>query len=43
MSYYTPRVLLNGIPLGLARRVPPGRTLSQNDWPETTQKLIPSP
>ena len=22
---------------------PSGRTLSQNDWPETTQKLIPSP
>ena len=22
---------------------PPGRTLNQNDWPETTQKLIPLP
>ena len=22
---------------------PPGRTLSQNGWPETTRKLIPSP
>ena len=24
-------------------RAPPGRTLSQNDWPKTTRKLIPSP
>ena len=23
--------------------VPPGRALSQNDWPGTSQKLIPSP
>ena len=24
-------------------RITPGRTLRQNDWPETTQKLTPSP
>ena len=24
-------------------RAPPGRALSQNDWSETTRKLIPSP
>ena len=31
------------IHLGWAIHMPPGRTLSQNDWPKTTQKQIPSP
>ena len=34
-----PRILLAGIHLGWAQ----GRTLSQNDWPKTTWKLILSP
>ena len=38
-----PTIFLAGIHLGRAMRAPPGSTLSQNDWPETTQKLIPSP
>ena len=38
-----PRIFLAGIHLGQAMRAPPGSTLSQNDWPETTRKLIPSP
>ena len=38
-----PRILLSGIHLSWTRRAPPGRTLSQNDWLETTRKLIPSP
>ena len=38
-----PRILLSGIHLGWTRHAPPGRTLSQNDWLKTTQKLIPSP
>ena len=37
-----PRILLASIYLGWVMRVPPGRALSQNDWPKTTQKLIPS-
>ena len=38
-----PRILLSGVHLGWRRQAPPGRTLSQNDWPKTTRKLIPSP
>ena len=38
-----PRILLIGIHLGWVIRAPPGRTLSKNDWPKTTQKLMPSP
>ena len=34
---------LAGIHLGWAMWAPPRRTLCQNDWPRTTQKLIPSP
>ena len=34
-----PRILLTGIPLGWVMHVPPRRTLGQDDWPETTQKL----
>ena len=37
-----PRILFASIYLGWVMRVPPGRTLSQNDWPKTTRKLIPS-
>ena len=37
VSYQPPRILLTGM------RAPPERTLSQNDWPETTWKLILSP
>ena len=40
MSYQHARILLAGIHLGSVMRVPPGRTLNQNDWPMTTQKLI---
>ena len=36
-----PRIALASIHLGLVIPVPPGRTLSHNDWPKTTQKLIP--
>ena len=43
MSYQPPRVFLSGIHLGWTICTPPGRTLSQNDWPETTLKLTPSP
>ena len=43
MSYQPPRILLAGIHLGWAMHMPPGRTLSQNDRPETTWKLTPSP
>ena len=44
----TPRVqppprILAGIHLGWTMSVPPERTPSQNDWSETTRKLIPSP
>ena len=39
MSYWPPRILLAGVHLGWVMRAPPGRTLSQNDWPETAQKL----
>ena len=38
-----PRILLSGIHLGWTKRAPPGRTLSQNAWLKTTQKLIPTP
>ena len=38
-----PRILLTGIHLGWAMHASPGRILSQNDWPKTAQKLIPSP
>ena len=40
MSYQPPRILV-GNPSFLTH-VPPGRTLSQNEGPETTQKLTPS-
>ena len=37
------RILLYESPLSLVMLTPPGRTLSQTDWTETTQKLTPSP
>ena len=37
------RILLYEIYLSLVMLIPPGRTLSQTDWTETTQKLTPSP
>ena len=43
MSYQAPRIFLSAIHLGWMICTPPGRTLSQNDWPETTLKLTPSP
>ena len=42
-SICPPRILLAGSHFGWAMHVPPGRTLSQSDWPETTQKLTPLP
>ena len=39
----TSQNLLTGIYLVWAMHPPPGRTVSQKDWPKTTQKLIPSP
>ena len=36
MSYQLPRILFTGIHLGRVLRAPPGRTLSQGEWPETT-------
>ena len=38
-----PRILLTGIHIDWTRHARPGRTVSQNDWLKTTQKLIPSP
>ena len=38
-----PRILPAGIHLSWAMCAPPGRTLSQNNWLKTTQKLTPSP
>ena len=38
-----PRIILAGIHLSWATCEPPGRTLSQNNWPKTNQKLILSP
>ena len=38
MSYQPPRILLTGIHLGWVTLTPPGRTLGQSDWPETTRK-----
>ena len=35
------RILLPDIHLGWATCTPPGRTLSQNNWPKTTWKVIP--
>ena len=43
MSYQLPRILLIRIHLGWVLRVPTGRTLSQEDWPEATWKLTPLP
>ena len=44
MSYRPPfRILLYKIHLSLVMLTPPGRTLSQSDWTETTQKLTLSP
>ena len=43
MFYQPPRILLTGIHLGWAICIPPGSTLTQNDCPETIQKLTPSP
>ena len=42
MSYQPPRILLTGIHLGWAMRSPPRRTLSLNDWLETTRKVAHS-
>ena len=39
MSYQPPRILLAGIHLCRVMHAPLGSTVSQNDWPETTQKL----
>lgn len=39
MCYRLPRILCSGIRLGWVTCEPPGRTLRQNDWPETTGKL----
>lgn len=39
MCYRLPRILCSGIHLGWVMREPPGRTLRQNDWPETSGKL----
>lgn len=38
-----PRTLLADIHLDWATGAPPGRTLSEKDWPRTTGKLIPLP
>ena len=38
-----PRILLTDFLLGWVMCVPPGWTLDQSDWLETTQKLTPSP
>ena len=43
MSYQPPRILPDGFHLGWAKQAPPGRTLSQSDWPETIWKLTPPP
>ena len=42
-SYQPPRILLARIHLAWVTHGPLGRTLSENDWPKTRQKLIPSP
>ena len=42
-SYQPPRILLARIHLAWVTHGPPGRTLSQNDWPKTHRKLNPSP
>ena len=42
MSCQTPRNACTGLHLA-ETHVPTGRTLSQNDGPETTRKLTPSP
>ena len=39
MSYQPRRTLHAGTHLGWVMLTPPGRTLSQKDWPETTWKL----
>ena len=36
-----PRILLSGTHLGWSRRAPPGRTLSQNDWPGKNPETNP--
>ena len=41
VSYQPPRIHLTGMYLGWAMCTPPGRTLSQNDWLQTTRKLTP--
>ena len=41
-SYQPPRILLARIHLAWVIHGPLGRTLSENDWPKTRQKLIPS-
>ena len=43
MSCQVLRTLCTGIHLGWEMCVPQGRTLSLNDWPETTRKLTASP
>ena len=42
MSYQPSRIFLAGIYLGWGMLRPSGMTLCQNDWPETTRKLIPA-
>ena len=43
MPHQPPKILLTGIHLGWATCAPPGRTLSQGDWPETPYKLNLAP
>ena len=43
MSYQPPRILLAGNHLGWMMSKPPGKTLSQSDWPEPTPKLTQLP
>ena len=43
MSWPPPRILLAAIHLGWELYAPPGRTLSPNEWPKTTQKLTRQP
>ena len=43
MSYQPPGILLAGNHLGWMMGKPPGKTLSQSDWPEPTPKLTQLP
>ena len=42
-SCKSPQILLDGIHLGWDTHTQPERTLSQNDWPETTNPIIIKP